>query len=183
MLKNIDFLLKVNTRVAEAVGFIYLSYLRRIFSDLLRMYGLYSQCISNQVRSANRVNETVFKAMKMVRRDVLKLIQTYINTANDYAIFNQEMLPTLQGLVEDYQQNDPLARDPEVLKLFATLLKKQGNVISGFLQQILYNLCETTLVIIKDDFLSMPEFREGLFTLVQAIVKYGTQGLFQLPPE
>lgn len=135
------------------------------------------------MRSASRVNESVFKAMKQVRRDVLKLIQTYVNRANDYAIFNQEMLPTLQGLVEDYQQNDPFARDPEVLNLFATLLKKQGNVISGFLQQILYNLCETTLVIIKDDFLTMPEFREGLFTLVQAIVQHGTQGLFQLPPE
>lgn len=42
VLKNIDFIIKVNTRVAEAVGFIYLGYLRRIFGDLLRMYGLYS---------------------------------------------------------------------------------------------------------------------------------------------
>lgn len=70
-----------------------------------------------------------------------------------------------------------------MLNLFATLLKKQGPIISGFIQQILYNLCETTLVIIKDDFLSMPEYREGLFILVQAIVQYGTEGLFQLPPQ
>lgn len=50
VLKSVDFIIKVNTRVAEAVGFIYLSYLKRIFSDLLRMYGLYSQCISNSVK-------------------------------------------------------------------------------------------------------------------------------------
>ena len=31
VLKTIDFIIKVNTKVAEAVGFIYLSYLRRIF--------------------------------------------------------------------------------------------------------------------------------------------------------
>jgi len=42
VLKQLDYILKVNTKVAEAVGFIYLSYLRRIFNDLLRMYGLYS---------------------------------------------------------------------------------------------------------------------------------------------
>ena len=42
MLKTVDFILKVNTRVAESVGFIYLSYLRRIFGDLLKLYGLYS---------------------------------------------------------------------------------------------------------------------------------------------
>lgn len=64
--------------------------------------------------------------MKQVRRDILKLIQTYVQKANDYSIFNQEMLPTLQTLVMDYQQSDPNSRDPEVLNLFATLLKKQG---------------------------------------------------------
>ena len=42
VIKSIDFIIKVNTRVAESVGFMYLSYLRRIFSDLLKMYGLYS---------------------------------------------------------------------------------------------------------------------------------------------
>jgi hypothetical protein len=29
----------------------------------------------------------------------------------------------------------------------------------------------------------MPDFREGLFILVECIVKYGTQGLFNLPTE
>ena len=42
IIKNLDFIIKVNTRVAESVGFMYLSYLRRIFNDLLKMYGLYS---------------------------------------------------------------------------------------------------------------------------------------------
>ena len=143
ILKTVDFIIKVNTRVAEAVGFIYLSYLRRIFNDLLKMYGLYSQCISNSVRF--RQNEHMIKPMKTVRRDILRLIQTYIDRSNEFTIFNQEFLPTLQSLVEDYQQNYPNARDPEVLMLFATMLKKMGDALSGFLQQILFNLCETTL--------------------------------------
>jgi exportin-1 len=75
----------------------------------------------------------MIKPMKTVRRDILKLIQTYIERANEFNIFNQEFLPTLQGLVEDYQQNDPNARDPEVLMLFATMLKKMGDMLSGFL--------------------------------------------------
>ena len=178
ILKSIDFIIKVNTRVAESVGFLYLSYLRRIFQDLLKMYGLYSNCISNSVK--NRQNEHMIKPMKTVRRDILKLIQTYIERANDFAIFNQEFLPTLQSLVEDYQHNDPNARDPEVLMLFATLIKKQGEELSGFLQQILYNLCESTLNTIKNDFISYPEFREGCFKLVENIVKHCTAGLFQL---
>lgn len=72
IIKNLDFIIKVNTRVAESVGFMYLSYLRRIFNDLLRMYGLYSQCISNSVKF--KQNEHMVKPMKTVRRDILKLI-------------------------------------------------------------------------------------------------------------
>lgn len=50
VLKVLDFIVKINTRVAESVGFMYLSYLRKIFGDLMKMYGLYSQCISNSVK-------------------------------------------------------------------------------------------------------------------------------------
>ncbi len=42
VLKVLDFIIKINTRVAESVGFMYLSYLRKIFGDLMKMYGLYS---------------------------------------------------------------------------------------------------------------------------------------------
>lgn len=38
----IDFIIKINHRIAESVGYMYLSYLRMIFNDLLKIYGLYS---------------------------------------------------------------------------------------------------------------------------------------------
>lgn len=47
--------------------------------------------------------------------------------------------------------------------LFATMMKKMGDMLSGFLQQILFNLCDTNLAIIKNDYISYPEFRESLF--------------------
>ena len=86
VLKALDSILKVNTRVAESVGFMYLSYLKRIFTDLMRMYGLYSQCISNSYKL--RQNEQMIKPMKQVRRDILKLIQTYIEHCENFEIFN-----------------------------------------------------------------------------------------------
>jgi exportin-1 len=101
VIKSIDFIIKVNTRVAESVGFMYVSYLNNIFADLLRMYGLYSQCISNSVRT--RTNEHMIKPMKQVRRDMLKLIQTYIENCDNLTVFNDRFLPSLQSLVNDYQ--------------------------------------------------------------------------------
>jgi hypothetical protein len=66
------------------------------------------------------------------------------------------------------------------MKLFATMLKKMGENLSGFLQQILYNLCQTTLAMIQDDYISNPDFRDAFFLLVQNIVKHCASGLFQL---
>lgn len=72
VIKTLDFIIKVNTKVAESVGNTYVVYLRTIFIELLQVYGLYSMCISNAVKS--RQNEHMIKPMKTVRRDILKLI-------------------------------------------------------------------------------------------------------------
>ena len=75
--------------------------MRNIFKDLLLVYGLYSKGISDIVKS--RSNESMLKPMKALRRDILKLIQCYIEVATDYQIFIEEFLPTLKTLVDDYQ--------------------------------------------------------------------------------
>jgi len=62
VIKTIDFIIKVNTRVAESVGFMYVSYLNKIFADLIKMYGMYSSCISNSM--STRTNEHMIKPMK-----------------------------------------------------------------------------------------------------------------------
>ena len=64
--------------------------------------------------------------MKTVRRDILKLIQTYIEKEINFEYFNKNFLPTLQTMVEDFHNSDKDARDPETLMLFATVMKKEG---------------------------------------------------------
>lgn len=118
--------------------------------------------------------------MKSVRRDILKLIQTYIVKENDYTNFNNSILPTLKELVNDYMQSHPNARDSEVLMLFATMIKRQGEALSDFLSHMIYGLVESTLEMIKNDFICFPEFREGFFKLVEMIIKHCTTGYFQL---
>ena len=145
---------------------------------MLKIYGLYSQCISNSIKT--KQNEHMPKPMKTVRRDILRLIQTFIEKASEFGIFNDEFLPTLKTLIDDFQNSDPYARDPEVLMLFATMFKRMGELMSGFLSHIIFNLIDTTLAMIRNDFVSFPEFRENFFTLVEKIIKHCTAGLFSL---
>lgn len=64
--------------------------------------------------------------------------------------------------------------------LFATVLKKLGDALTSYLDQIVTSLCESTLNMIKDDYIQFPEFRESCFKLVENIVKHCTAGLFSL---
>ena len=129
LIKQIDHIIKINQRVAESTGFIYLNYLRNIFDDLLKIYNLYSQQISCAVVQQHTQNNPMLKPMKAVRRDILKLIQTYLlkETDKSFTVFYQQFLPSLKLLIDDYKANAQDARDPEVLHLFSTMVKLMGH--------------------------------------------------------
>ena len=65
----------------------------------------------------------MIRPMKSLRRDILKLIQTYIEKEQNFQYFNQNFLPTLQTMVEDFNNSVKDARDPETLMLFAIVFK------------------------------------------------------------
>lgn len=97
VIKQIDFIIKINQRVAQSVGKGYIAYLKDIFNDMIEVYKLYSQCISNLTNSTQQ--ESLRKSMKAVRRDILRLIQTYIESESEFTFFNMHFLPTLQAMV------------------------------------------------------------------------------------
>ena len=45
-IKQIDFILKVNTRVAESVGAPYFCYLQIVFPDIIKIYKVYSDYVT-----------------------------------------------------------------------------------------------------------------------------------------
>lgn len=122
-IRFLSHIIKINQKVAFSVGPTYLAYLSEIFNELIQIYKLYSECISSSIRM------TDCRPMKTVRRDILKLIQTYIEKEINFDYFNENFLPTLQTMVEDYYNSDKDARDPETLMLFATVMKKEGNML------------------------------------------------------
>jgi exportin-1 len=137
----ISFIVRVNERVAFSVGNRYYMYLATIFTELLQVYRLFSDNISyiytNNTESQNIV---ALKVMKTVRRDILKLISTFISKSEEHHIVIQEFLPSLSELIQDYNTNVPDARDPEVLFLFAEMIKTMGHELNPFIPDILSHL-------------------------------------------
>lgn len=50
--------------------------------------------------------------MKAVRRDILRLFQTFVEKSEDTPLIINEFLPQFSALIDDYNNNHPDARDP-----------------------------------------------------------------------
>ncbi|RLN28888.1 hypothetical protein C2845_PM05G34520 [Panicum miliaceum] len=60
-----------------------------------------------------------------VKRETLKLIETFVDKAEDLPhIGKQSVPPMMDPVLGDYARNVPDARESEVLSLFATIIKK-----------------------------------------------------------
>lgn len=73
-IKQIDFIVKINTRVADSVGAAYFNYLKLIFEDIIKIYNVYSNCISTSVAQPGQYHDKIIKPMKAVRINILRLI-------------------------------------------------------------------------------------------------------------
>lgn len=65
--------------------------------------------------------------MRTIKKEILKLVETYIRRAEDLEGTNANLIPgLLEAVLVDYQRNVPAARDAEVLNLMATIIGVLG---------------------------------------------------------
>jgi hypothetical protein len=91
--------------------------------------------------------------------------------------------PVLDPILGDYKRNIAGARDPEVLKLFATVVEKlKGNVVEE-VPRIMEAVFECTLEMITKNFEDFPEHRIRFFEFLKAVNQHCFTALFNIPPE
>lgn len=184
VIRTIGFVIKVNERVAFALGHPYVSHLCKIFLELLLVYKTYSENISFVISSSQvSHNMSILKAMRTVRREILNLIATFISNNEDPDMVISEFLPKLSELIVDYNGNVPNARDPEVLSLFTSLIKKMGDRMNQYIPDILNCLFESTLSMISGNYTDFMDFRRNYFNLIKVIVEDSLDGLFEASEE
>lgn len=67
------------------------------------------------------------RGLRTIKKDILKLIDTYIECATDLDTINENMInPFFDVVLSDYNNNVDIARDPEVLNAIATMINKLG---------------------------------------------------------
>jgi hypothetical protein len=65
------------------------------------------------------------RGLRTIKKEILKLINTYVEKADDNEMIHRQMVPPLlEAILLDYKQNVPDAREAEVLNVITTLITK-----------------------------------------------------------
>jgi exportin-1 len=148
-IKILSNVLKTNVSACTSIGSFYLPQIGRIFLDMLGLYKAVSGIISETVAReglltlatislilciliANMTGNIATKTPKVrhlrtVKKEILKLMETYIKKAEDLEAVNINFMPPLlDAILGDYNRNVAPARDAEVLNVMATITGRLG---------------------------------------------------------
>lgn len=181
--KIIANIIKTNVAVCKALGPAFYSQLGGLYVDMLSLYKAVSSMISDAVAKDGIIATKTPKVrgLRTIKKEILKMIETYINQADNLEEIVRDLTQPLFGAVlDDYSSNVPDARDAEVLRCLTALTAKVGHMIPDGVVLILQSVFECTLDMIKNDFVEYPEHRVEFYKLLKEINARSFQGLLQL---
>ncbi|KAJ4837330.1 Exportin-1 [Turnera subulata] len=176
-------ILQTNTSVATSLGTYFLSQISLIFLDMLNVYRMYSELISSSIAEGGPyASKTSYvKLLRSVKRETLKLIETFLDKADDQAQIGKQFVPPMMDpVLGDYARNLPDARESEVLSLFATIINKYKAAMIEDVPRIFEAVFQCTLEMITKNFEDYPEHRLKFFSLLRAIAAHCFPALIRL---
>lgn len=185
-IKIMSNILKTNVSACTSIGSFFLPQLGRIWLDMLGLYKAVSGIISSKVAAQGLIATKTpeVRHLRTIKKEILKLVETYVKKAEDLDGVNQNLIPgLLDAILGDYNSNVPAARDAEVLNVMATIVSKLGSLLNPQIAPILDAVFEPTLDMINKDFAEFPEHRVGFFKLLRAINLTCFPALLELPPQ
>jgi len=154
-----------------------------IYERMLQVYKMYSEQISAAVAgNALTAKTSSVRLMRAVKRETLRLIETTVDKSEEIQrIVTQVVPPLVDYVLEDYKNNHPETRDPEVLSVFATIIRKAGEPMTDQVPRILGAVFECTLAMITTNMEDYPEHRINFYMLLKEINQKCFRAFFQIP--
>ena len=142
-IKVIGNVMKTNVSACTSIGSYFYPQIGRIYLDMLSMYRATSQMISEAVALNGKYSIQVgfsavltltgdiaaktpkVRGLRTIKKEILKLIETYVEKADDLEMVRTNIVPALlDAVLVDYNRNVPTARDAEVLKVMSVIIVK-----------------------------------------------------------
>ncbi|OEL25470.1 Protein EXPORTIN 1A [Dichanthelium oligosanthes] len=183
VIRSVLNILQTNTSVASSLGPHFFPQISLIFLDMLTVYRMYSELVSSTIAEGGPfASRTSFvKLLRSVKRETLKLIETFVDKAEDLPHIGKQFVPPMMDpVLGDYARNVPDARESEVLSLFATIINKYKGEMLEDVPRIFEAVFQCTLEMITKNFEDYPEHRLKFFSLLRAIGTHCFPALIQL---
>nr|CAD7437913.1 unnamed protein product [Timema bartmani] len=184
--KQLSSILKTNVRACKALGHPYVMQLGRIYLDMLNVYKVMSENISQAIELNGEAvtRQPLIKSMRVVKKETLKLISDWVSRSTDHVMVLENFIPPLlDAVLLDYQRTAvPSAREPEVLSAMAIIVNKLEGNITSEVPKIFDAVFECTLEMINKDFEEYPEHRTNFFLLLQAVNNHCFPAFLSIPP-
>jgi len=183
VIRSVLNILQTNTSVACSLGPYFFPQISVIFLDMLTVYRMYSELVSNTICEGGPfASKTSFvKLLRSVKRETLKLIETFLDKAEDLPHLGKQFVPPMMDpVLGDYARNVPDARESEVLSLFATIINKYKGEMLEEVPRIFEAVFQCTLEMITKNFEDYPEHRLKFFSLLCAIGTHCFQAFIHL---
>jgi exportin-1 len=182
-IKVIGNVMKTNVSACTSIGSYFYPQIGRIYLDMLSMYRATSQMISEAVAAEGDIatKKPKIRGLRTIKKEILKLIETYVDKADDLEMVRVNIVPPLlEAVLVDYNRNVPNARDAEVLKVMSIIISKLSGLMEDQVPTIMENVFECTLEMINKDFSEFPEHRVAFFELLRAINMHCFPALLKL---
>ena len=126
-IKVIGNIMKTNVAACSSIGSYFYPQIGRIYLDMLTMYRAASSLINEGVQRdgpiATKMPKT--RGLRTIKKEILKLINTYVEKADDLEMVHNQLVPgLLEAVLVDYKRNVPDAREAEVLNVMTTIINK-----------------------------------------------------------
>ncbi|KAF2759610.1 hypothetical protein EJ05DRAFT_303808 [Pseudovirgaria hyperparasitica] len=186
-IKIIGNIMKTNVAACSSIGSYFYPQIGRIYLDMLTMYRASSSLIDEAVQRDGNIATKMPKVrgLRTIKKEILKLINIYVEKADDLEMVHQSLVPQLlEAVLLDYKRNVPDAREAEVLNVMTTIINKLHvrwkPTLGKFMQEsmslmedqimnIMDSVFECTLDMINKDFSEYPEHRVEFFKLLRTI--------------
>lgn len=91
------------------------------------------------------------RGLRTIKKEILKLIQIYVEKADDADMVNTNIVPPLlDAVLVDYNRNVPDARDAEVLDVMTTIITKLNVRWTRYTSKHMVGLPSAALRILTD---------------------------------
>ncbi|KAJ4365313.1 Karyopherin transporter [Neocucurbitaria cava] len=172
IIKIVGNIMKTNVAACGSIGSYFYPQIGRIYFDMLTMYRASSQLIDEAVQREGNIATKMPKVrgLRTIKKEILKLINTYVEKADDLEMIHNNIVPKLlEAVLIDYKNNVPDAREAEVLNVMTTIINKLHSMMEDQIINIMDSVFECTLDMINKDFSEYPEHRVEFFKLLRTI--------------